>query len=85
MAIIQCSNCGHIVSDQARACPKCGTLVSEMMVQQQEDTEDLEVATDFESEQEESSSSHMSVSNIIIIILVVLYLVYFVIRCMATK
>ena len=24
MALIECSNCGHMISDKATKCPKCG-------------------------------------------------------------
>ena len=27
MALIKCTKCGHMISDKAQACPKCGTLV----------------------------------------------------------
>lgn len=31
MALIKCKECGHMVSDKAKACPNCGCPVSEMM------------------------------------------------------
>lgn len=37
MALIQCANCGHMISDKALTCPKCGTRIQkEKEVPQQE-------------------------------------------------
>ena len=33
MALIKCSNCGQLVSDKARKCPKCGTEIHRIDVQ----------------------------------------------------
>lgn len=32
MALIHCTNCGHVVSDQAKACPKCGMPVCDILL-----------------------------------------------------
>ena len=37
MALIKCSECGHIVSDKATKCPKCGCPTKEKTVLHQED------------------------------------------------
>lgn len=39
MALIKCTECGHMISDKATKCPKCGTLVRRQIVYQpQQDT-----------------------------------------------
>ena len=37
MALIKCSECGHMISDKATKCPKCGCPTKEETVQHQED------------------------------------------------
>ncbi len=42
MALIKCSECGHMISDKATKCPKCGTPVRKQIVYQpQQDTPTL--------------------------------------------
>jgi len=31
MAMIKCTECGHMVSDKANTCPECGCPVSEIL------------------------------------------------------
>lgn len=31
MAILQCTTCGHVVSDRARCCPSCGTPIEQIL------------------------------------------------------
>ncbi len=37
MALIQCSGCGHMVSDKAQVCPHCGAIVRKKVVRKKED------------------------------------------------
>ena len=51
MALIKCSECGHMVSDKATKCPKCGCPTNEATVPHQEDAarNDMPVVEEEES------------------------------------
>ena len=54
MALIKCKECGAMISDKARACPKCGCPTKEELPQQKNDATDI-APVYYDEEEEESS------------------------------
>ncbi|MBO5616414.1 MAG: zinc-ribbon domain-containing protein [Prevotella sp.] len=56
MALIKCKQCGHMISDRASKCPKCGASVAKEIVKPQEYSNNEE-ANSIEEYDEESDSN----------------------------
>lgn len=68
MALIKCKGCGHMISDKAEACPKCGTPnVQETIAEQPQQTEPIQ------QEQPQDGGS-IRFANIIIGVVVLLFI-----------
>ncbi|MBR1526815.1 MAG: hypothetical protein IJ640_09190 [Prevotella sp.] len=69
MALIKCKGCGHMISDKAEACPKCGTPNVQEAVEKQ-----AQQAEPTQQEQPQDGGS-MRLANIIIGIVVIAFVV----------
>ena len=70
MALLNCDECGHLVSTKAKSCPSCGCLVSN------EEQELLQQALCERIEKEEQETNQKAIGNLIAIALIVLGFIF---------
>ena len=56
MALIKCKQCGHMISDRASRCPKCGASVAKEIVKRQEYSDNEETDSIEEYDEEDNSN-----------------------------
>ena len=68
MALIKCTKCGHMISDKAKKCPKCGCPTTK----EEEKPVHIEEAQPLYDEEDNGGSSHKWLYVIIALLLVIL-------------